>query len=651
MQRPTLLHLIATSVLITSPTAFASLSPQQELYKKTLVAAEKGDSASVQKGLKQLKQYPLKPYIIYAELRSRLNTLRPADALDFSRRYSDTPLEGRLRWALTTSLGKRNEWQAFRELYPSLDRPSAEQQCYWGRSELATGHKEAAYTLAARLWVEGHSQPDACDPLFDSWMKSGGLKDRHAHDRALAALEEGNISLARYAAKQASQASTKAQLDKAIELFLNPKSLLTNAALVTPKTPDHRRLLMLAVNRLRRSDLDAAIDLWVRDRARLSIPAEEQSELSVRMGTLKAKHYDPDSESALARIDPEFRLEELTEWRARLALKRLDWVEVERLIGKLPANKQMHERWQYWLSMAKMKQGTDVTTQLKTLSGDRTFYGFLAAELSHSPFSLDHEPIAMDAHKLKELEATPPFQRMRELYELGELYDARSEWNNATRDLSPDDQHMAAHLVKRWGWHTQAIRGAIQSEQWNDLDIRFPDPYPELFVDASERAGITSTWATAIARQESAFWETARSRVGARGLMQLMPTTARHTAKKHSLPLANLDELYQPRTNINLGSAYLGEMYREFNNNRVYATAAYNAGPHRVKAWMKERGNLPLDIWIETIPFDETRNYVQNVLAFAVIYDRLADRPARLLSDSERKLLAYNQPQGKSDKL
>lgn len=646
MPRLTMLHLIATSLLIASHPVSASLTPQQQLYQETLAAAEKGDTTTVTQGLKKLGDYPLKPYILYTQLRANLGNLRVKDALRFSNEYADTPVEGRLRWALTTELGKRQDWKAYRQLYPTLDRPSTEQECYWGRSELAAGNTQSAYAAAARLWVAGHSQPDACDPLFERWMNAGGLNDQLIATRALAALEEGNISLARYAARKASTPATKARIDNAIALYSEPGSLLTNAKLVTTKDPDHRRLLMLTVNRLRKSDLDAAIQLWVRDRDRLRIPPEEQAELTTLMGTLKAKRYDEDAETQISRLDPGFTLAELTEWRARLALKRLDWPQVETLIGKLPPDKLHHERWQYWLSIAQRQQGKDVQAQLQALSRERTFYGFLAAELSRSPFALNHEPIALDAQILKQMEATPAFLRMRELFQLDNLYEARSEWNQVTRNMTPAEQHVAAHLVKRWGWNTQAIRGAIQSEQWNDLEIRFPDPYPGLFSTASERAGITSTWATAIARQESAFWESARSRVGARGLMQLMPATARHTAKKHALPLGNLEALYDPRTNIDLGSAYLGEMYREFGSNRVFATAAYNAGPHRVRAWLKDRGDLPLDIWIETIPFDETRNYVQNVLSFAVIYDRLADRPARLLSDSERELLAFNQVNG-----
>ncbi|WP_051298750.1 transglycosylase SLT domain-containing protein [Marinobacterium litorale] len=631
-----------TLLMLTPATSVnAALNEQQTLFKATLTAAENGDQSAVDEGLEKLGDYPLRPYIEYAELRSKLDTLSLSDVQQFSNTYPDIPLEGRLRWAFTEVLGKRGQWTQFDQLYATLDRPSTEHECYAALSQLAQGNRKTAFNEAARLWSVGYSQPDACDPLFNAWMKAGELKDEHAFKRVIAALSNGRPSLARYAERKAQHESTQKRIALAFKLYREPGALATNPQLLTLSEPAHRDLLILAVNRLRRADLDRAIELWIRDRERLQLPFEEQAHLTTRLGLYKAKRFSEASEAQLARLDPDYRLGELTEWRARLALTRLDWPAVEALIGKLPPERAGHERWQYWLSVSLQRQGQDVSERLQQISQDRTFYGFLAAELGQHPFTLAHEPAVFDAGALERLAAEPAFRRMKELYELDELYDARSEWNLATRGLPLDQQQLASHLVNSWGWHTQGIRGAIQSERWNDLDIRFPDPYRSLFEEHAQKNGITTTWATAIARQESAFWVNARSHAGALGLMQLMPATARGTARRHGLPLNNLSALYDPATNIAIGSAYLGEMYQRFDGNRVYATAAYNAGPHRVKRWLEARQDLPLDIWIETIPFDETRNYVQNVLAFGVIYDERAGRSARLLSNQERALLAF----------
>lgn len=647
MMRLLPLSLLASLVLTSLP-AMADLTPQQQLYQQTLRAVEAGDAAATRAGLEQLTHYPLRPYIEYAQLRANLSQVSLNQVLHFSEQYPDVPLEGRLRWRMTTELGKRGDWAGFNRLYATLNHPSTTQQCYAALAQLNSGDRKEAFDAAARLWTVGHSQPDACDPLFKHWIDNGGLTAEHAYKRVLAALGKGNLALARYAARQNPSERFKPAIEKAIQLFQQPQALLDDPALLTPATPEYRQLLLLATERLRRSSLDSAIQLWLRDRKRLSVPMEEQAELNTRLGLYKAKRFTPDAESVLGQLDPNYQLDTLTEWRIRLALTRLDWPSVEDLIGRLPANKRDHERWQYWLSVARQQQGQPASTQLAALSTERTFYGFMAAELKGLPFALNHDPIALDGDALDQLAARPAFQRMKELFELGELHDARSEWNQVTASMPPEQQHLAAHLVKRWGWHNQAIRGAIQSERWNDLEIRFPDPYPGQFSLFADKNEIPATWATAIARQESAFWVRARSRAGALGLMQLMPGTARDTAKKHGLSLPQLSALYEPDTNIALGSAYLGDMYRRFGNNRVFATAAYNAGPHRVDRWLDARGKLPLDIWIETIPFDETRNYVQNVLAFGVIYDQRAGRSAQLLSDHERALLALNRDAGSS---
>jgi len=263
-----------------------------------------------------------------------------------------------------------------------------------------------------------------------------------------------------------------------------------------------------------------------------------------------------------------------------------------------------------------------------------------------TPYRLNHRPLTEDAETLNTLARQPAFVRIRELLALERYYDARSEWNQAMRSLTPDQIHAAAHLVKSWGWYDQGIRGAISSKRWNDMELRFPNPLPKLFEQYSRERSIDPAWALAIARQESAFWIQARSHAGARGLMQLMPATARATAKRHAIPLGNLGKLADPEINIRLGTAYLSEMAQRFDDNLAYASAAYNAGPSRVSQWLDARGQLPLDVWIETIPFDETRNYVQNVLAFRVIYERLARRPVSLFSPQEFSMLALHQDSG-----
>jgi len=350
----------------------------------------------------------------------------------------------------------------------------------------------------------------------------------------------------------------------------------------------------------------------------------------------------------LNRIDPTYAYAELTEARLRQILgaeeHAVDWETLITVIERLPNKQRASDRWSYWYATAVQMLTPDSKAPEKILSGiasARSYYGFLAADQLNQPFDLNNEPLAIDQELLTTLQTNPAIRRAKELFLLERNRDAHREWLSARASFNETErQHMAA-ISSAWGWHHRAIMDAIRHKQWNYLDARFPSLFSELFNAKSDKKNIDEIWATAIARQESAFKPTAVSHAGARGLMQLMPATAKATSRKHSIPLPKLDDLFQPKTNIALGTAYLSEMYFKFDRNRAFASAAYNAGPHRVTRWLKQRGHLPLDIWIETIPFKETRNYVQNVLAFRVIYGQRAGKDVDLLSPHEEVLLAH----------
>ncbi|MCY1443219.1 Soluble lytic murein transglycosylase [compost metagenome] len=185
-------------------------------------------------------------------------------------------------------------------------------------------------------------------------------------------------------------------------------------------------------------------------------------------------------------------------------------------------------------------------------------------------------------------------------------------------------------------WYFPAIRSISQAKYWDDLDIRFPMAHRSSLVREAGVRGLHSSWVFAITRQESAFMTDARSGVGATGLMQLMPATAKETSRKFGIPLASTQQLVVPDLNIQLGTAYLSQIHAQFNGNRVLATAAYNAGPGRGRQWLRNTRHLSFDVWVETIPFDETRQYVQNVLSYSVIYGQKLNAPQPLVDWHER---------------
>lgn len=637
--------LLLTPLLLHSGIAKAEdpYGAQREQFKSALRQTDSNIAVSDQE-LSDLKGYPLYPYLEYQVLSRQMDSLPASQLQSFIDRNRDTPLAGRLLFAWADHSGTNANWQAFNQAWMQIKRPSTRLQCLHAQSLLENNHSETAWEEARSLWIVGHSQPDECDPVFSAWLKSDHFDQQDAYARHLQALIQGHPGLATYVSRFITDTSLQQQAQLARTLYDTPTTLVQQPELITPTTPDSVQLLVLTVNRLAQQDLEQAIKLWVRERVRLQVPASQQQTLSTRLGVRLAKRFPTDAEALFEALDPQYQLVEVSEWRIRLILLQQDWQQALTLIERLPEQERQSDRWRYWHAVALEQLGKPGREKLlRALATERSFYGFMAAQMLGTPYQLNHSPARLSTDAMEQLAQQPAFIRIRELLALDRYSDARSEWNLAIAEMDSEQVHAASHLAKSWGWYDQGIRGAISSQRWNDMQLRFPNPLPGLFEQHAKSQSIDPAWAVAIARQESAFWMQARSHVGALGLMQLMPATAKATAKRHSIPLKNLSLLSDPDTNIRLGTAYLGDMAQRFDGNLAYASAAYNAGPGRVNQWLGARGELPLDIWIETIPFDETRNYVQNVLAFRVIYERIAQRPVTLFSPQEFNMLALYQ--------
>lgn len=636
-----------TSLLISgilfSASLFANpIETQREKFLDALDAARSGQQERVQSALPELADYPLLPYIQYAQAIQQLKRITPEQADELLQTFQGTPLYQRFASAYTVSLAEDRRWSDFNLYVTKVRNPSAHIECLTARGDLQSGNTSQAYAEGLRLWQVGGSQHAACDPLFNQMIDNGLINSAAGLERALLALESNNIAIARYAERFITEPEAKQQMSLIWQLYNEPETLADNPSLLNPNTPNADRLVALTIQRHATSDLRRALLTWATLNKNLQLSTTVQAPVINRLGVLYAKRFQPDAETLLAQVDPNYQFSDVTEWRARLALTQQDWPRVLTLINQLPGNLQAEGRWLYWSLVANLQLGKQPNEeQLNTLTAERSYYGFKAAELTQRPFSINNQPSSFSSDLQQQISGLPAMQRLYEFYRLGQTREANQEWNFMVSMLSPEQIHAASHIVQSWGWYFQGIRGAIASDQWDDLALRFPAPFKNLFDQASREFEIEPSWALAVTRQESAFLDVARSGAGARGLMQLMPATARETARKANIPLSDLDKLNEPDLNVRLGSAYLAQMQRQFGNNRVHATAAYNAGPGRVRQWLSARGHLPLDIWIETIPFDETRGYVLNVLAFGVIYNTMAGQPARVFSDYERAQLAW----------
>ncbi|OUS30644.1 hypothetical protein A9Q99_05520 [Gammaproteobacteria bacterium 45_16_T64] len=282
------------------------------------------------------------------------------------------------------------------------------------------------------------------------------------------------------------------------------------------------------------------------------------------------------------------------------------------------------------------------------LSSERSFYGFMSSEILDKPLQLNHQERVAEQEQLTRILSNPGIIRARELYQINEDSYAKSEWNLAISRMPSEDRSIAAQLADQWGWHHQAIMAAARSDIRDNLKLRFPIAFGSTVSSFANKNGIGDDWVLSLIRQESAFAFQAKSPVGALGMMQIMPATAKQVSKSIGLRYKGKRSLLSPKNNIQLGTAYMGQLLKRFQGNTILATAAYNAGPHRASRWQPKHLPMAGDIWIETIPFRETRNYVKNVMTYQAIYRahlgqeiKLAKSLQSIPARSPRKVTTY----------
>ena len=623
------------TVVTLETTQAASLQQQRQFYDEAKRALAKGDSGPYRRYANVLRDYPLEPYLAYDELTARLKTASNDEVEKFLAEHGDLPQASwmKLRWLRL--LAARGDWRPFVAYYdPKMN--FTELDCLFGQYQLISGQKEQGYATAEKLWLVGKSQHNACDALFERWEDAGQLTEALRWKRVKLAVESGNYGLAKFLIK--SLPTLKAQGELLIDVAQKPQ-LLSQPERFSPATEIMGDVVSIGLRRLARANPEQALGLLDSYARRMSFSSEEKVSIARQIGLTLAKRFDPRALKVMAEYDPELRDDTVSEWRARLLLRLGRWDDVYALTQRFPEELANSNRWRYWkarsLELAKPndKQAIEL---YQPVAGERDFYGFLSADRIQAPYKLNHQPLALDPKLVQKVRNTAGIRRAMEFHARGQIVDGRREWYHVSRLFSRDELVAQARLAYELEWYFPAIRTISQAKYWDDLDIRFPMAHRSSLVNAAKAREIHPSWVFAITRQESAFMADARSHVGASGLMQLMPATAKETARRFGIPLASPQQVLNPNVNIQLVAAYLSQIYGQFNGNRVLASAAYNAGPGRVRQWLKNAQHLPFDVWVENIPFDETRQYVQNVLTYSVIYGQKLNSPQPLVEWHER---------------
>jgi soluble lytic murein transglycosylase len=624
-----LVAIISLAVVFGSAVADDTLELQRERFLDARKALNDNRLGDFRRLRDQLTDYPLYSYLEYWHLYDRLRVTPDREILTFIDRYADQQLSSRLRRSWLYRLARKRDWKQFLAQYRGSQ--PVKLQCYRLQARLHGGEKEQLVEDALSLWLVGRSQDNACDPAFRYLEEQGALTRDLLWQRIRLAMASGNPSLAGYLARQLPEAD-RAWVSLWREARQRPASTLEVKKLASD-TPIAREIILYALHRIARGSVDQAHAKWAEIRPRYQFDAIKASELDKDIALLAGWRRHPDAHAWLTAVADTVADTEVREWRIRTAISAGLWEAVLTHTGAMPGDEADNEEWRYWRAIALKNTGARqrATDQLGPLARERDYHGFLAADELRWPYVMGNRPIEAAPEDLEALRQQPGFIRARELYLARLMLEARREWAAATADLDANGLKLAARLANEWGWHDSAILTVARSADYNDLVLRFPIDHVEDIERYADEYQLDPGHVLAVIRTESAFNKDARSSAGALGLMQLMPATGRVTARKHRIPLPGSRHLYEADRNIRIGSAYLKQVMDQYDDNIVLASAAYNAGPHRVQRWLPEQQEQAAENWIAAIPFSETRKYVQRILTYAAIYDWRMERPVTSL--------------------
>jgi soluble lytic murein transglycosylase len=610
----------------------AAVSPveQRELFLDAEKALDEGQTDTFETLKQQLTDYPLYGYLEYWALQRRLGNAAADEVQAFLERYQDQPIADRMLSSWLHVLGKRRDWNNTMRFY--RPQSSVTLQCYEVRARLAKGDRGQALQDTLELWLVGHSQPAACDPAFDQLYAASVLTSADIWERIRQAFANQKSSLAGYLARRLSEKDR--EWVKRWQYAHTRPTAAVQESWAQQDTPLVREILVHALGRLARHKPEQAWKRWQELAASHNFSADQTGTVMQVIALHGALGDQPLAAEWLAAVPDSHANSSIREWRIRVALLNSDWQSALHWMDRLEPQERSSDLWSYWRARALEESNAsgDAMTLFTRLSEERSYHGFLAADRLHRPYQMNEARISHDKEQLQRVENLPAIRRAHELYRVGKHLEARREWYYATRDLPEQDLKLAALLAHRWGWHDRAIVTATQARYWSDLALRFPLPHREAILANANQYSLDPSLIYGVIRQESAFMEDARSTVGALGLMQLMPATGRQTASALNIRYRGNQALLQSDQNIRLGSAYLSKLVTRYNGSPVLAAAAYNAGPHRVSRWLPGDSSMAADLWMERIPYPETRDYVRRVLANATIFEWRLQRPLTRIS-------------------
>jgi soluble lytic murein transglycosylase len=600
---------------IISTSTYADQSAVRKIFQQAEKHVWQPNSSRYQTLYQQLHYYPLQPYLDQQQLMHGM-TMGDTKAISlFLEKYRGSPLDWPLRKKWLEYLAERNNSLLFQSFY--VPTSNVELTCQYYHYQLKSGVPESQILpKITSLWIVGKSQPKVCDPLFTRWQNAGYRTEEAILQRISLAADGGKHTLIPYLTKLMPE--KEKYLGTLWHKVRRDPAYISNMNRFPHKSVKEASIAAYGLKRLIWRDPEKALNTYSKAIEVLPFSESQQQQIVLKFAIALASKNHKDSAEWLEKVDENLQSTNIVQWRMADLLREQDWPEIKNDLKALPKTLHKSNQWLYWYGRSLLETGDTVLGHevLGGLAKKRHYYGFLAASAIQQSVNLQNSPIEITAPEKLALLKNPAAKRAFEFFHIGRFYDARREWNYWVTQLSDREKLAASKIAYEEKWFDRAIFTLANVGYLDDVDLRFPLAFEDEIIDSAGRYQINPAWTFAIARRESSFMSDANSPAGAKGLMQVMPATAKHLQKRK----VTNKRLMNAKANIKLGTKYLKRLLDRHDGNQVLATAAYNAGPYRVRSWLKDLKPMPADIWIETIPYKETREYVKSVMAYQEIY-------------------------------
>ncbi|PKF62035.1 lytic murein transglycosylase [Psychromonas sp. psych-6C06] len=630
--------LVMLSIVFSSATFSLSLNQQRTLYSDARSLQEQNNWQQADEKLQMLPDYPLTYLLQYQSLKNNFSVSDKEKISAFIIKNKQYKISNKLQREYMFYLAGQQSWQAFLDFYPALPR-STKLKCFHFQAKMSQNKHDQIWPDVKKVWLSGYSQPNACDSVFKYYLTQKKVSQSLIWQRFQLAHRSNKKALMKYLITLM-DADNKELAGQLYKLNQSPQKL-SRSSLFTSHDHASYPFLKDMLKRLARSDINLAIQTYQIYDSKVPFVFSDEIELKKYFAS---RVLIKNKQGLLPWVDktlPSLGSEKLIAQRIRYAIKYNNWPDIENWINQLPQEAIHSPTWLYWQArvLEEKEQFAQANKLYQKIAGERKYYGFLAAQKLGLTYQLNAQIVEPEVTSLRYVQKQ--LDHIEELYFHQYMNLVKREWESLLKGRDIDVQRQLGLYAFDKGWPHLSVLASIRSKSWDAINIRFPEVKPELFSENANKFQVPTSYIYAITRQESSFDQFANSPVGATGYMQLMPATAKETARKIGLKeYKKKAQLTESEINVALGTAYFDSLLKRYKGNRILATAAYNAGPNRVDRWKKNKKGrdnkaLSMDSWVETIPYKETRRYVKNVLAYNVIYQHIQQQPMEFFNEKE----------------